>query len=487
MMNALLLLLPPVALVALNRLSCRGKAAHGGGRLVGDAVAAVTALGVQMFFLALTDRTVSSVALTLLLIGCLFAGNCLKVRVLDEPLVFSDVFLAGHAVRFPRLYFGYAPAWVWPVLAAAAGGVLVAVLMEPAMGKSVLSRLLAVLFLPLALMMFAWRVASGRMKWDFGATPLVFSANADARAYTPLGAALLHCVWHGKRRAALRQAFHKERGKARGAALPLPHIVLVQAESWCPVARILGRPSVTPALDAMQAQGAGGAVQLLWRGAYTMRTEFAVLSGLRLDRLETYGFDPYHFAEGVPVGTLCDDLKALGYRTVAWHPNDGRFFARYAVLPNLGFDEFHDAGDLGGLPRHGRYSSDEALLARAAEYLEGSTEPTFLFIVTMECHGPWDAGRFEGAALLSETERYEWHLASLDRGAAKLRDVVASGKLDAVVGFYGDHWPGLRDLRRSDAPPDTPWLLWGKAIQSEKRDLPPEGLRAKVLEAVRKG
>ena len=52
------------------------------------------------------------------LIALLWAGNRLKVAILNEVLVFSDIFLAGHALRYPRLYFGYAPKWVWPVVIA---------------------------------------------------------------------------------------------------------------------------------------------------------------------------------------------------------------------------------------------------------------------------------------------------------------------------------------------------------------------------------
>ena len=68
--------------------------------------------------------------------------------------------------------------------------------------------------------------------------------------------------------------------------------MLIQAESYCPVAELLNRPSTTPTIDALRTQGPGGKLLLDWRGAYTMRTEFSVLTGLETTSLEAYAFDP---------------------------------------------------------------------------------------------------------------------------------------------------------------------------------------------------
>ena len=77
---------------------------------------AVTAVLVYWGLTALLARPVSVFCLSVLGIVLLLAGNALKVKLLGEVLLFSDVFLAGHALRFPRLYFGYVPKWVWAVL-----------------------------------------------------------------------------------------------------------------------------------------------------------------------------------------------------------------------------------------------------------------------------------------------------------------------------------------------------------------------------------
>ena len=102
--------------------------------------------------------------------------------------------------------------------------------------------------------------------------------------------------------------------------------------------------------------------------------------------------------------SLAWQLKAQGYRTVVCHPNDARFFERDKVMKNLGFDEFIDLSVLQTKwPKMmeksalcGRYVSDASLLQWAAEYLRAAKIPTFLFIITMEAHGPWDGRKFEG-------------------------------------------------------------------------------------------
>lgn len=87
-------------------------------RQVGDVVAVMTVANVFALLLLVTDRYWTSISIGAALIALLWAGNRLKVAILNEVLVFSDIFLAGHALRYPRLYFGYAPKWVWPVVIA---------------------------------------------------------------------------------------------------------------------------------------------------------------------------------------------------------------------------------------------------------------------------------------------------------------------------------------------------------------------------------
>lgn len=66
--------------------------AYGIGHLTCGFVASL----VYPFLLVIFDRPITSFALGLLLIVLLWAGNRLKVAILSEVLVFSDVFLADR-------------------------------------------------------------------------------------------------------------------------------------------------------------------------------------------------------------------------------------------------------------------------------------------------------------------------------------------------------------------------------------------------------
>lgn len=452
--------------------------AYGIGHLTCGFVASL----VYPLLLVIFDRPITSFALGLLLIVLLWAGNRLKVAILSEVLVFSDVFLAGHALRYPRLYFGYAPLWVWPLVVGAFALLAWGVSLEPAAHLGSIGARIGVAAVILSV--FAGFVAlvrrpDLRVKAFLANYPLTFDTQTDAATYTPIGAALLHSLWHGQRRLALRERFRFEgetEVDAESGAEEQHHLLLVQAESLAPIGRLLGRTSVTPVLDWLAVEGTSGALELDWRGAYTMRSEFAVLTGLKPRELETYGFDPYRLAALVPMESLARRMKRLGYRTVVCHPNDGRFFDRNRVMPNLGFDEFIDLEALKKLDVRftkpeaycGHYVSDEALLGWAAEYLEKAEEPVFLFVVTMEAHGPWSKDKFPGAEKLTEVERYETHLMHLDAGVRRIVEAEEGRKASEAPGrgidlcLYGDHLPGLGVLRgrEDEIPSDTLWVRW---------------------------
>lgn len=524
-MTVLFVLLSDVLLMGLLALANREATPSTAGRGmkvpfraygIGHLTCGLVASLVYPLLLVLFDRPIASFALGLLLIVLLWAGNRLKVAILSEVLVFSDVFLAGHALRYPRLYFGYAPLWVWPLVVGAFALLAWGVSLEPAANLgSVGTRVGVGAAILLAFAGFAAFVRRpNRSVEAFLANyPLTFDTQTDAATYTPIGAALLHSLWHGQRRMALRERFRFEGdvktesqteavkgscGRVDSAAAPEEkrHLLLVQAESLAPIGRLLGRPSVTPVLDRLAAEGASGALELDWRGAYTMRSEFAVLTGVKPRDLETYGFDPYRLAAMVPMESLARRMKRLGYRTVVCHPNDGRFFDRNRVMPNLGFDEFIDLEALKKLDARfmkpeaycGHYVSDEALLAWAAEYLEKAEDPVFLFVVTMEAHGPWSKDKFPGAEKLTEVERYETHLKHLDAGLRRVVEAEEKAREGKEAGkatyrgidlcLYGDHLPGLGVLRgrENEIPSDTLWVRWPRHESRISSNMRPEDL-----------
>lgn len=419
-------------------------------------------LGLFALILLITGRPFSSSLITMLIALIIWAGNHLKQKILSEPLVFSDAMLAKEACTHPRLYFGYAPLYVWPVVALGVALVVWLVFIERGFFQSPGIR---VIFCLTALTFSVVLIALYINHFRF--TRLTFDANKDAAHLSPLGAFFIHCAYHLKNRKSIRRRISTRTNEKFGSEhqeeslSAQKHLLLIQAESFCDLCKDRNGHSFIPNFERLAAKFSSGHLELPWRGAYTMRTEFSVLTGIPSEELESYAFDPYLLCAASPVESIATKANKLGYNTVVWHPNDKNFFNREKVMKNLGFREFVGIEGFADLPLNGRYISDEALLKKAGNWLIEQKENTFLFVITMEAHGPWDKNRFVAADRMHEEERYGFHLSSIDRGLANVLELVEKGKLTGVVGFYGDHLPGLKRLTQDKATSKTPWLLAG--------------------------
>jgi phosphoglycerol transferase MdoB-like AlkP superfamily enzyme len=241
-----------------------------------------------------------------------------------------------------------------------------------------------------------------------------------------------------------------------------PPIVVVQSESFFDARRLEPQRAtdVFANFDRLCAAGESGPLAVPVWGAYTMRTEFAFLSGIAPRELGVHRFNPYRRLAHAGVPTIASTLRQRGYRTVCIHPYPATFFGRHQVFPALGFDEFID--DFAGAPREGAYVSDAALAERIVGELGGG--PVFVFAITMENHGPL---HLETRAGEDEFGAYLRHLANADAMFGALADHLARAG-DGVLCVYGDHVPGLSELyaARGYADPRTDYLIW-RAGRSE--------------------
>lgn len=243
-----------------------------------------------------------------------------------------------------------------------------------------------------------------------------------------------------------------------GAKDATASVLLVQAESAVDLAELVrALVSVSPdesreledafspylALTSDMASKATlrGRLGIDYTGAYTMRSEFSVLTGLDRSALGIYAYDPYQAVRSYKVRSLAYVYRARGYRTLCIHPNAATFFNREKVMRNLGFDSFISLEKLPELKRHGPHVADPALLDYARELIESAGEKLFLFVITMEAHGPWLKGRFKDAPALSPLGAYARHAASLYAG---LKSVASAG---ITTLSYGDHLPPLPETR----------------------------------------
>ena len=409
-----------------------------------------------------------------LVIAALAAGLSLSDRVkrvvLDEPVVFADRAELLEVFRHPSLYLPFAgSAWVLAAAGAAivALGLLLAWAEPPLWSRSVpAAAAQAVLCAGLAYGCFAIPAAvPSLLRWLAALyerrLPITRDPAKDAAALGPLACLAIHATLAAAERPARRLA-------AIAAAPALPDmppgagpIVLVQAESFCDPARL--HPSLTgylPHYDALTAAAVqtGRLAVPAW-GANTVRSEFAALTGIDAAALGLDRFNPYEAfaqAEAPLLPSLLRAARRAGYRTVFVHPFDLRFYGRNRVLPLLGFDELVGPEAFAAAPRRGWWVADEALADVVASVLRRLGSRVFVFVATMEAHGPWGAAKPGEAVQLPDAlgampeadqlAQWLWHLQGTDRMMHRLSQTLAAQSPDGSTGWlaaYGDHQPSL--------------------------------------------
>ncbi|UYW31371.1 LTA synthase family protein [Methylorubrum extorquens] len=404
---------------------------------------------ITLFWFQFSWRPWLAASSCLLTLAILSVVDRLKRRVIGEPVVFSDLALLAQVPRHPQLYYTLPLTDLriaGPLLLAIATVVAWYVLEPAALPSGTGASLLAILGLPAALAALALA----------GLTPLgqralrhIFPHPDLARDVARYG---LVATMMGY---ALRRLSEDDARPvpARGEGSPDDEIVVVvQLESFLDPGR-LGGPDL-PAMARIRAQAAQyGRLAVPAHGAYTMRSEHAVLTGLDPESLGFGRYDPYLARKGEEPTSLARLARAAGFETVFVHPFHRDFFDRARVFQRLGFERLVMEEDFAGAPRIGPYIGDVAVADRILAELakgRGSTKGrTFMFSVTMENHGPWKPGRLTG--IDEPLAQYLHHVTHTGQAIERLIDGLAGRR--ATLCVFGDHAPSLPDLRPPESGP----------------------------------
>jgi hypothetical protein len=486
-----------VASLAMDRLAEPGGA---GLSRPGPAFAIHAGLFTSLWSLLwlISHRPVFAIALTLAGQYLVIAVSNAKFRALREPFLFSDFGLFSQALRFPRLYLPFlgmarATAVGLGLIAAVAIGLA---LEEPwPVGWVPAS---ALLVCGLILLLTGSRLASAP-----SLDPVTDLATAGLVPN-------LWLYWQAERTALPTPPARPwlEDLRVLDAAqdpADLPDLVLVQSESFFDTRRLYAgvRPSILRHFDTLVTHAlAHGRLDVPAWGANTMRTEFAALTGIPEGTLGVHRFNPYRRVAKAGRLALPQQLRSLGYRTVCIHPHPAGFFGRDRIFPKIGFDVFLDIGAFTGAARVGPYIGDAAVMAKIAEILGAATRPTFVFVITMENHGPLHLERVAPGdvdRLYQTPPQAGWqdltvylrHLANADQMLGDLAELLRSRQRPGLLCWFGDHVPSLPkvydDLRFTDARTD--YLIWSgsggevPALDLSAHDLP-EALLAALAEMV---
>lgn len=449
-----------------------------------DALPAAAAF--LLTLLGLARPLLAGLAVVAPVIG-LIVTDRVKRAVLDEPVMFADRAELLEVIRHPRLYIPFVG--VVPMVAgtlailAAIGGLIW--LEPPLWHLPGLARALSILAaIAAARALFVVPTISGLLsalarrydRWQPARDPA-----ADAARFGMLAAFAIEATLARAERAG-RQAAVTSPGLPAWPAASGP-IVVVQAESFVFADRL--DPALTGAAPhfaslAREAWQHGRFGVPCW-GANTIRTEFEALTGIDTQRLGLDRFNPYEAFARTTLPSLAAQARAAGWRTICIHPYARHFYGRDKVMPALGFDEFIGIEGFADAARNGPYVTDLALAERIAALVRRYGPRLFVFAMTIENHGPWDAPQEQPLPLPPHIAALPG-AASFGRWLRRLRatDAMLPPLIEALRGtngwlaFYGDHqpsFPGLFD-RLGIADRDADYLIWSAASGGTGRSVP---------------
>jgi hypothetical protein len=463
------------------------------------------ALGAGLLGLA-TGRPIFA-GLLMLALGAGLALVDLTMReTLREPVVFSATAELPQVFTHPQLYLPFAgPGLVLGGAAAAILGGLALLVLEPPLWPP----------RPIAALAAAALILIGG--WIVGKEPLLGAASgalarlaptgepfADAASFGPFAVLVVHTMIARAERPARQRKLAAPAVVQERASRPMGNsggpIVIVQCESFFDARRLSPRipRDLLPGFHSCCASAAlfGRLAVPAW-GAYTMRAEFAVLSGVPESELGYDRFNPYYALARVPLESQVWRLRRAGYRTICLHPFDRRFFRRDLALPALGFESFLGRETLGG-SRVPPYRPDPELARDILRVLDEEGPRSFIFAITMGNHGPWlgkrppidpaVTGIFDPseAADHGELLRYLDGLRHSDEMLRVLMEGLARRGSSAVLAFYGDHLPSLgtsfRHFGFEDSSSD--YAIWPGAAAPQLRDLHAHELGRLIVDAV---
>lgn len=276
----------------------------------------------------------------------------------------------------------------------------------------------------------------------------------------------------------------------------LPNIIFLQLESFFDPAHIKGiefSENPLPNFTYLRATYSSGYLSVPSVGAGTANTEFEVITGMDLD---FFGPGEYPY-KTILKETTCEsiayNLKEKGYKSHVLHNNDGTFYERNQVFPQLGFDSFTSLEymDVKEYTEMG-WAKDFVLTEEIQKSLKSTKELDMIYAISVQGHGSYPAEKLENPyiSLIGEEnnslEYYVNQIYEMDLFLGELIAMLQKYPERVILAMYGDHLPGFElteeDLTNGDIF-QTEYIIWDNfGLEKKDRDLEAYQLSAYVLE-----
>jgi phosphoglycerol transferase MdoB-like AlkP superfamily enzyme len=280
-----------------------------------------------------------------------------------------------------------------------------------------------------------------------------------------------------------------------------PNIIFLQLESFFDINHVKGysfNENPVPYFEQLKEEYSSGFLTVPAFGAGTANTEFEVMTGMNLGFFSP-GEYPYktilkkRTCESVPY-----DLAQIGYGTHVIHNNTAKFYARYKVFPNLGFDTFStiETMDSRETTKTG-WAKDAILTDEIMDALISTDTPDYIYTISVQGHGDYykeaaqvddpeiEVGNVSSIEQANAVNYYVEQISEMDEFVQTLCERLESFNEDVVLVLYGDHLPGLgltdEDLDNGDVY-QTEYVIWNNfGMEKKDKDLKAYQLSAEVL------
>lgn len=258
-----------------------------------------------------------------------------------------------------------------------------------------------------------------------------------------------------------------------------PNIVMIQLESFFDPKLWVSNPvdyDPIPYFRYLMHTYPSGYLSVPSVGAGTANTEFEAITGMNLD---FFGPGEYPY-KTVLNKTSCEstafDLKNLGYTAHAIHNNEGTFYDRNHVFPQLGFDTFTPIEYMYEIERNqNSWCKDKILVDEIGKALDSTEGSDFVYAISVQGHGAYES-----------FEYYCEQIREMDTFIRLLINALNDRGEPVALVLYGDHLPGFEwkeeDMKNGSLY-QTQYVIWNNmGLQKEDKDVEAYQLSAHVLD-----
>ncbi len=278
-----------------------------------------------------------------------------------------------------------------------------------------------------------------------------------------------------------------------------PNIIIVQMESFFDVNHLKNvtfSENPVPVFTELKEKYSSGILLTPSFGAGTANTEFEVNTGMSL---ASFGPGEYPYSTRIrqtATESVANDLKAYGYSTHAIHNHTGKFYGRYLVYPNMGFDSFTSVEYMQNIERNPlNWADDSCLTGEITKAMQSTEEPDYVFAVSVQGHGKYPAELIDETQTITaqgfneeEAVGFDYFINQLHRMDEFIGEMVheleASDEPTVLV-VYGDHLPKFQieadDMDNGNIY-ETEYVIWDNfGMAQEDKDLTTYQLYPQVL------